>query len=180
MAEKEQKEKKAETNWDDVIANEVTFFQLNGRMGRFAFFVFFAGWGAIERFVLNFEIIGLWHLVNIACFISTIFAVQKRCRDFHYDGTILILGFSPWIYLLQWWNYIRVHDLPTTIISVLPYHSAMIIAGTLTYLFLIFMPGKKEKTFTETSILLKYPTLYFGVWSIIYFVGFYVLFGKII
>ncbi len=180
MVKENQKEKKVKTNWDDVLTKEATFFQLNGRMGRVAFFAIFASWGIIDRLVSFLGIVEIWHLVNLVAFVSTVFAVQKRCRDLHYKGTIFILAFSPLIYILQWWSYIRVHDLPTTIISVLPYHLTILDIGTLTYLFLIFMPGKKEKTFTETSILLKYPTLYFGIWIIIYFVGFYALFGKII
>ncbi len=175
-----EKEKKTEINWDDVLAEEATYFQLNGRMGRFTFLALFASWGMANSIASYFDIIGLWHLVNIACFISTIFAIQKRCRDLHYIGTIFILAFSPLIYILQWWHYGEANNLPIMTSLNNPFELAMVVAGILSYLYLILVPGKKDRTFTSTSPLLKYPAVYFGIWGIIYFVGFYALFGKII
>ena len=169
-----------EVNWDDVIREEAQFFALSGRSGRFAYMALLAFWGMIINGILSLDILPLLHLgVLVAC-ISIIFITQRRCRDFHCKGTFFILVSSLGEITHTWFLYIRAHDLSTSISLDIPAIKWVSTLGACVYLFLLLFPGKKDRTFTSTSPLLKHPIVYFGIWFILYLGGFYCLFGKII
>ncbi len=169
-----------EVNWDDVIREEAQFFALSGRSGRFAYMALLAFWGMIIRGAVSIDILPLLHVGALLACISIILITQRRCRDFHCKGTFFVLVGSLDEMIYNWSLYAEEHNLSTSISLDIPAIKWISTLGACVYLFLLLFPGKKDRTFTSTSPLLKHPIAYFGIWYILYLGGFYCLFGKII
>ena len=105
----------------------------------------------------------LYVLIFPLAFCATLAALQKRCRDINYKGTIatialsLVYGFDA--------NQITYHNwLQDT-------WEVFTVCYMLIVFFLLFFPGRKEKKPDIVDPLLKRPYLYVLIWSILFWLG---------
>lgn len=118
--------------------NPLTFyFSFKGTFNRLQF------WGAlitINVFVNLIDIQDFWLLFVLAfpiAFCATLAALQKRCRDINYNGTIATLAYS--LTFLHDFKHVALPDCLNDIWGVFGI-SYMVIA-----VFLVLFPGRKEK-----------------------------------
>lgn len=119
--------------------NPLTFyFSFKGTFNRLQF------WGAlitINVFVNLIDIQDFWLLFVLAfpiAFCATLAALQKRCRDINYNGTIATLAYS--LTFLHDFKHVALPDCLNDIWGVFGI-SYMVIA-----VFLVLFPGRKEKS----------------------------------
>ncbi len=151
--------------------NPLTFyFSFKGTFNRLQF------WGAlitINVFVNLIDIQDFWLLFVLAfpiAFCATLAALQKRCRDINYNGTIATLAYS--LTFLHDFKHVTLPDCLNDIWGVFGI-SYMVIA-----VFLVLFPGRKEKKSDIADPLLKRPYLYVLVWSILFWLGEAILYNQ--
>ena len=151
--------------------NPLTFyFSFKGTFNRLQF------WGAlitINVFVNIIDIQDFWLLFVLAfpiAFCATLAALQKRCRDINYNGTIATLAYS--LTFLHDFKHVALPDCLNDVWGVFGI-SYMVIA-----VFLILFPGSKEKKPDIVDPLLKRPYLYVLVWSILFWAGEAILYNQ--
>lgn len=144
--------------------NPLTFyFSFEGTFNRLQL------WGSlitINIFVNLIDVQDFWLLYVLfyplaAC--ATLAALQKRCRDINYSGTLATLAYS--LTFLYDFKHVRLPDELRNIDGIFTV-SYMIIL-----IFLILFPGRKEKKPNIVDPLLKRPYLYVFVWSILFWLG---------
>ena len=136
------------------------YFSFKGTFNRLQF------WGAlitINFFVNLIDIQGYWPVFVLfyplaGC--ATLAALQKRCRDINYSGTIATLTYS--LAYLYDFKHITMPD------SFKKIYGIFMIGYMITVIFLLFFPGRKEKKQNVVDPLLKRPYLYVLVWSILF------------
>ena len=151
--------------------NPLTFyFSFKGTFNRLQF------WGAlitINVFVNLIDIQDFWLLFILAfpiAFCATLAALQKRCRDINYNGTIATLAYS--LTFLHDFKHVALPDCLNDIWGIFGI-SYMVIA-----VFLVLFPGCKEKKPDIADPLLKRPYLYVLVWSVLFWLGEAVLYNQ--
>ena len=93
---------------------------------------------------------------------SGIVAYQKRCRDTGSNGTMVILLYSVFVVFKSCLDYLRAENIAvgeTWKMLLLFIGGAYIVVG----LFLLLIPGIKEKNPNLTSPLLKKNIIYIGI-----------------
>lgn len=101
-------------------------------------------------------------------------AIQKRCQDIQWKGTIFLLLFFITFPLLNYYQYMKTNDIfiPSQLKNILA------VLGCL-YLFchclLLCIPGKMIKDKQMNSGLLKYPYMYMSLGVIVFLAGQYFL-----
>ena len=149
------------------------YFSFQGTFNRLQFF------GALVTLNIFFKIIaeqGIFFLTlfcGLIIFYASLAAIQKRCRDIKQRGTIFILIFSMAYPINLYLRYMKEQNL---IIGNNTEKVLGVVIGLylLVYLFLLFMPGAKEKDLNLTSPLLNYPKTYFMICIAICFFVFFV------
>lgn len=174
-----EKEKKKDENIDDVVAKELTFFSLQGTFGRVSYLAIFMFWHMILTYIAKLDNLIILQIVYVIAFCSVISAVQKRCRDLNLKGTFFIFVFSMAYPLLQYFNYMKLHDLSRIALRENFFVGPVAVACLFMHLYLLLAPGKKDKNLVLISPLLRYPLYYFGLWIVLYFIGFYHLFHRV-
>ena len=150
------------------------YFSFNGFFNRLQFFgalitlnFFLNLMSSTENFIIHLLALGI-------VFYSTLAVIQKRSRDLNMKGTFFILIFSlanPMNIYLQTMKSI---NLPVNF-YIQKGFGVVLVLYLLVFLFLQFMPEKKEKNPELISPLLKHPNIYFVVCVLISALGFGIL-----
>ena len=150
------------------------YFSFNGFFNRLQFFGAIMTLNLFLKYLLALDIF-LISLISLAIvFYAKIAVIQKRSRDLNMKGTFFILIFSlanPMNIYLQTMKSI---NLPVNF-YIQKGFGVVLVLYLLVFLFLQFMPGKKEKNPELISPLLKHPNIYFVVCVLISALGFGIL-----
>ena len=146
--------------------NPLTFyFSFDGRFNRLQF------WGALITLNLFLRIVteqGFVILTTIASFVvfcATLAAFQKRCRDINYKGTFVVLVYTGTFLLTDYYDNIT---LPKVLENVWRGFGVLYV---LSFIIVLFFPGRKEKKTDIVSPLFKRPYLYIGICAILFLLG---------
>lgn len=118
---------------------------------------------------LNIHIVTL--TIILFLFYMSVLAVQKRCRDFGYEGTFGIICYTLFFILssITDYNSFIINDETGVYLGYIESILGIVI------LIICIIPSKKEKDLTLCSPLLKHPYIYVGICYIFYLIGFYYL-----
>lgn len=98
-------------------------------------------------------------------------SLQKRCRDFGYRGTLPIFIVS--IYFIYWITAVSAGKNYKILFGDISLYIRLLFYFTITSIG--FIPETKDKNLTLTSLLLKYPNIYFTVCIGLFFISRYIL-----
>ena len=143
-------------------------FSFDGTLSRLGYIGFFWLFSTINGFFMDNVIMLL--LLSPVQFYTTLVMMQKRCRDFNYNGTIFILIYSVLELFGYCFLYMRFYkDYKEQVKNILSQHEyigslwiSVFVVHIISLILLVLIPGKKEKDLTLRSPLLKYPWRYMG------------------
>ena len=150
------------------------YFSFNGFFNRLQFFGAIMTLNFFLKYLLALDIF-LISLISLAIvFYSTLAVIQKRSRDLNMKGTFFILIFSLADPMNIYLQTMKSLNLPVNF-YIQKGFGVVLVLYLLVFLFLQFMPGKKEKNPELISPLLKHPNIYFVVCVLISALGFGIL-----
>lgn len=134
-------------------------YSIHGIINGYQFFITILAFFCIQSFVNLFKLPLLSYITGLILLSFMLFAVQKRCRDFNYDGTVFIMTVSLAVILTYATTYINYTDMNrfwkwTQLTEVVLYCIT---------LFLILIPSKPDADINLTSPLMKHPVIYTAV-----------------
>ena len=144
-----------------------SLFSLNGTLGRLGFFGVFLLLNSILVAVSKYGGLVGEIIIYPFVFYSSVAAIQKRCRDFKFNGTIGILIFSIAFPLIECLKYIKNNEIYVED----NVKSMMILIASpflVLQILLLLIPGSKNKILHLSSPLLKRPYLYTGICFVIF------------
>ncbi len=150
------------------------YFSFQGVFNRLQFFGAVLTINLFFRIIYAQEILFLTLLSALLVFYAMLAVIQKRSRDLKIKGTLFILIFSI-AYLTNFYiNYIEKEKIFSHNYLKNTFGTILILY-VLICLFLIFMPGSKEKDLSLMSPLLKHPKIYTIACLAIAFIVFYTI-----
>ena len=150
------------------------YFSFNGFFNRLQFFGAIMTLNFFLKYLLALDIF-LISLISLAIvFYAKIAVIQKRSRDLNMKGTFFILIFSLADPMTTYITTMKSLNLPVNF-YIQKGFGVVLVLYLLVFLFLQFMPGKKEKNPELISPLLKHPNIYFVVCVLISALGFGIL-----
>ena len=146
--------------------NPLTFyFSFDGRFNQLQLL------GALITLNLFYEVVdaqnigALTAIASFVAFWATLAGIQKRCRDLNHKGTIITLVYTGTFLLTDYYNHIT---LPKVLENVWRGFGVLYV---LSFIIVLFFPGRKEKKPDIVSPLLKRPYLYIGICAILFLLG---------
>ncbi len=150
------------------------YFSFNGFFNRLQFFGAIMTLNFFLKYLLALDIF-LISLISLAIvFYAKIAVIQKRSRDLNMKGTFFILIFSLANPMNIYLQTMKSFNLPVNF-YIQKGFGVVLVLYLLVFLFLQFMPGKKEKNPELISPLLKHPNIYFAVCVLVSALGFGIL-----
>lgn len=149
----------------------VSCFSFNGTINRRGFLGFVVGLLLPSTIFPN----TIWLLLSVFVFYTMLSLIQRRCRDFNYNGTIFVAIYSVYflilictMYMHSYWQqfkkFLRENE------SCAYTYFGIVFVYYISLLLLVLIPEKKEKDLTLRSPLLKHPWKYVAFCYSIYII----------
>lgn len=144
------------------------YFSFQGFFNRSQYFGALMTLGSFLIFIYSFDFLPLTILGGLVVFYAGLAVTQKRCRDINMKGSLFIIIYTISYLSVRYSSYIKTHDLEKYKL-LLASNSIKFLVGylgilyMLISLFLLLMPGKKQKDINLMSPLLKHPLIYFMI-----------------
>lgn len=150
------------------------YFSFKGFFNRSQYFGALVTINAFLKFAISFNSLFLAILAECMAFYATVVATQKRCLDIKMRSTFFILVYSVAYFFCFYYKSLKEYDL-----SISPNMKYLFGLPALLYIliliFLLFMPGRKDKDINLISPLLKRPFVYFIIYLVLCFISYLLL-----